>query len=156
MVKELEEAIDQGVILNNKFNKSIKFLKAKAKDYYGIYKSKEAVYTSNVSNISKYQNQLVSIRHCLVKYELEVEDVYREISRVKEYSNVFVAYRANLRRDLHENDSLEDSYTFLKGFKSKVMMITKSLRSDLRKIRKELLQLEEEEQAAINKLKASI
>ena len=160
LIKEIDEAIDQGVIVNKKFNKAIKFIKKKAQEIFDEVNDKRIVKDYTISNISKYQGLISSLKHSLVKFEIEINDVYKEILNDKNYTDSIVTnfvdeYRINLVSDLTSYKTMDGSYTFLKNFKSIMMSTTRSLRSDLRKLKKELYALEERERSLIVELEKS-
>ncbi len=150
LMKEIDEAIDQAVIVNKKFNGSIRFIKSKAQEIYNEVNDQKLMYSYNISNLSKYQDRITSLKHSLIKLEIEINDVYVEILKDKNYTNNIVSnfvneYRMNLITDLTSQQTLNGSFVFLKNYKAIIMSMTKSLRSDLKKLKKELEQLEDHE-----------
>lgn len=150
LMKEIDEAIDQAVIVNKKFNGSIRFIKSKAQEIYNEVNDQKLMYNYNISNLSKYQDRITSLKHSLIKLEIEINDVYVEILKDKNYTNNIVSnfvneYRMNLITDLTSQQTLNGSFVFLKNYKAIIMSMTKSLRSDLKKLKKELEQLEDHE-----------
>jgi len=150
LIKEIEEAIAQGVTLNKILNKTINHLKKEAHRIFKSFKNEEILKAYDISKLQKYQQNLVSIKHGLIKYEIEIEDVYKELLNSRDYDNSLVStfvqeYRINLLNDLTSTTELNSSFIYLKNFKSVIMSLTRNLRSDLKKLKKELIELERNE-----------
>lgn len=158
LAKEVEEAIDQGVIANKKLNKTIDFLKSKSKEILLEIGDRAATNRYPVSNLTKYQAHITSLKHSLVKLDIEIADIYDHLTKdstdTKEIAAAFDSqYRLYLAADLTAQKTMNDSYQFLKNTKARIMSITRSLRSDLRRINKELSNLEGEERALLDSIK---
>lgn len=158
LIKEMEEAIDQGVIVNRKMNGTIKFLKTKAQKLFDEFKDKSIFSEVQTSGIEKYQDKIVSLKHALLKYEVEITDVYQLILKEKSYqshdmSNLLDDYREHLIDDLFADKPLNKSYFFLKNLKEQILAVNRVLRSDLSKVRKEQKLLNEREHKLLSKLK---
>jgi len=152
LVRELEEAIKEGVSLNRKFNSAIKFLEATAKSIFKQNKSKADLKNYKIKSVTQYHTHIIKIKHNLFLFESEVNDVYREILKDNTLTNHLVAnfkdeYRFVLLRDMKKSKNLDHSYSFMKKHKQIHMSIVRSLRQDLKKVKKRLrLLLIEEEQ----------
>lgn len=157
LVKEIEEAIDQGMVVNKKFNITLSFIKKKAQAIYDEVNDKNVMASYAISNLGRYQDLITSLRHSLVKLEIEMNDVYQEILNTKGNQNPLVSnfiseYRMNLLSDLMSTKTLNGSYVFLKNFKAIIMSTTRSLRNDLRNLKRELIDLEELEERILYEL----
>lgn len=142
---EIDEAIIEGVKVNKKFNKIINFLKNEENNIqisiYDNYKMKK---------LDRYQSQLVEIQIALLKFKKEYNDVHKELFGEINYSNSLIQnfidqLRTNLITDFNGRSGLKHSLQILQNFKSNIMTLTKTLRSDVRKIDKEIVELEKEE-----------
>jgi hypothetical protein len=150
LIKEFEEAIQQGVVLNRIFNKTINHLKKEAHRIFKKFKSDDILMTYDVRKIQKYQENLISLKHNLIKYEVEVQDVYKALLKTNDYDNSLVSsfiqeYRFNLLNDLTSTIELNSSFIYLKNFKSVIMSLTKNLRKDLKSLKRDLAKQEIQE-----------
>jgi hypothetical protein len=150
LIKEIEEAIAEGVILNKKFNAAIKYVVKKAKEVYAQKGNMKEMLDFDVKQIDKYQNHMVKIQHSLIKFEAELNDVYAVLLQSNENNlsleeHFMKTYRVNLIADIQNKYDLNNSHEFLKKHKAIMMNVTRTLRGDLRKLKKEVLKLEEEE-----------
>jgi len=156
--REIEEAIDQGVITNKKLNKILKLLKQTAVEIYDTTKDSKVLLQKPVSDLERYQKQVVSVRHSLMKFELELADLQDQNYEEKIYwTTTTVAfiqqYRENLEIDLTVDRSMNYSYSFLKGLKKSVMSTTRTLRREQRKIQKQIARLEKQESKLLYDIK---
>ena len=150
LLKELEEAVDQGVRLNRRFNAAMKFIETKASSLYRTSKTEHEINEFNIKGIDKYQEYMINIQHSMMKFEAEVNDVYdtmlsspHEDRKIAEH---FLAeYRMNLINDIHTRMDMNNSYMFLKYHKSVFQGFTRTLRKDMKTLRKEVEQLESTE-----------
>jgi hypothetical protein len=150
LIKEFEEAIDLGVIVNKKLNKILKFIKDKAQSIYNEFEDKSIINDFQVNQIDKYQDLMVSLKHSLLKFDLEIEEVYQIILNDKSYKNskssiLIDDYKEHLVSDVFNTNTLGSSFLFIKSLKTQVMGLTKVLRSDLRKLKKQQIELENRE-----------
>ncbi len=150
IIKEIEEAIEQGVIVNNHSNKILKYLKKEAQEVYNEFRDKTKIKEFQVFRIDRYQDLIIALRHYLIKYDVEVADVYEIILDDATYNSpklttAIVEYRENLVSDLFNSKTLGKSFQLVQRIKSHAMSITKSLRSDLRKLKKKQIVLDKEE-----------
>ncbi len=157
LIKELEEAIREGSNLNRKFNAAIRFVENKAKELYNNMGDLDAMINHRVKKIDHYQDHLIAIQHSMIKFDAELSDVYREILKDKEFESkigdqLMREYRINLVNDLDDNESLNNSHQFLKNQKSMIMSLTRTLRKDLKKLKKEVIELEQMEEEIIGEL----
>jgi len=147
--KEIIEAIDQGVTVNKKINKLLRLLKTKAHEIYSAFNDSSILKSKKATELDKYQSMITSLKHSVVKLEIEVGDIYDAILKGSGYSNNLVSsfiseYKMSLVSDLLRERSMNSSYGFLIKFKKSVMALTKSLRRDKQKIDKEVSLLQEE------------
>ncbi len=157
LIKELEEAIKEGSNLNRKFNAAIRFVENKAKEVYKNFGDIDTMLNHRVKKIEKYQDYLISIQHSMIKFDAELSDVYREILRDKNFESrigdqLMKKFRMNLVNDLDENETLNNSHQFLKNQKSLIMSLTRSLRKDVKKLKKEVIELEKLEEEIVSEL----
>ncbi len=153
--KEMEEAIDEGVFLNKKFNDAIKYLMKIPKHVYDIQKDIKDLKEYDGESIGKFQEKVLRIKHSMVKFKSEVNEVFVQLNLVKDDYNYYSAsfimeYRKKLARDIILNKGLNKSLIHLDEQKKLVLEFTKTLRKDLRKVRKEISLLEEDEMETLN------
>lgn len=157
LIKELEEAIKEGSNLNRKFNAAIRFVENKARELYKNFGDLDSMMNHRVKKIETYQDHLIAIQHSMIKFDAELSDVYREILQDKEFESkigdqLMKKFRVNLVNDLDENETLNNSHQFLKNQKSMIMSLTRSLRKDVKKLKKEVIELEQIEEEIVSEL----
>jgi hypothetical protein len=155
--KELEEAIAEGQRLTRLFTAALNFAQKNAQHVYKVSKSKQQLTHLNLAIIEKYQDHMIRIQHSMVKFEAEVNDVYNSIMKFKIESQSIAShflteYRMNLINDIHNYMDLGSSYTFLKYHRSVVQSLIKTLRIDLKKLKSDIVLLEEQEAGLIRNL----
>lgn len=149
--KEIEEAITEGVLLNKRINSVITFLSHEANQKY-FSKNNQIIEILNIprGKIDTYQKLIIKTRHALLKFEVEINDVYRQVfdednpSRTLG-SDLLQEYKTSLMTDFKLQTSLFNSLELIRTLKSNVMGLTQSLRKDLKSLRQELQKLESKE-----------
>ena len=159
LIKEMEEAIKDGMAVNREINKAIRFLENDThKDYYSKGGEFEEILLVGASDIGKYQEIIVKVKHKLVKFEAELHDVYNHIFKNKEITtkigeSFLAEYKECLITDWVQKASLANSYNLMHSMKATVLGLTRTLRKDLKGHKKDLAQLEEVEEELMNKIK---
>jgi hypothetical protein len=90
LIKELDEAINQAEMVNRKFNKILKFIDLQSQKIFREIKELHRFEKIKVSHLDKYQEHISSLKHTLLKFEIELNDVYNAILNGKEYNNTIV------------------------------------------------------------------
>lgn len=151
ITKEIEEAIEAGVVLNRRINSVISFLSNETHQFF-YNKGGQIIDILNVpqSKVDKYQQLIIRTKHAMMRFEAEMSDVYQHIfnDSSKAYdlgSDLLKEYKTNLLTDFKLKSSLFNSTELVRNLKSNVMGLTQSLRKDLKSLKKELLLLEDKE-----------
>ena len=157
LIFEMTEAIDEGKTLNRKFNSAINFLKRLAESIYTEVQDVDEMQSFEVFKLDRYQDHIIKIQHGMMKFEIEVNDIYKILMRDKsmEYSiggNFLKDCRLNLIADVQSNKQLNNSYRFLESYKSLIMNYARTLRSDIKKVKLELKVLEDKENRILRQL----
>lgn len=153
VIREIEEAIDEGLRLSKLFASAIRFAGKQAGASYKVTKEKDMLSRHEISVIEKYQQHMVGIQHSMLKFEAEVSDVYQSMKTFKVVSKIsdhFLSeYRMNLINDIHRYMDLGNSQVFLRYHHSVVKNFLKTLRDDLRQLRSQLKDLEAREASIV-------
>ena len=158
LIKELEEAIKAGQAINRKFNSALRFTKKVVNELYAREKDLDKLGDIRINSIDKFHNHLVAINHAFIKYQSELEDVYREILNEETHlddgplASFMNLYRERLTQDLRKAKGLDYTYKFLKNYKEIIMTLNRSLRSDLKQCRKTLDELQQKEQEVLQSI----
>jgi len=158
LVKEIEEAIKEGMSVNRKFNSAIRVLTLTANEIYSTSNNEiESLNNYKVNQIENYQNYIVEINHSFSKYVVEVNDVYEAILNQEKTPestliNFMKHYRKSLSNDLRKAKDLKNSYKFLRRYKNIIMTLNRSLRSDMKSIKKFLVELESKESKMLKEI----
>jgi len=155
--KEISEAIEEGVFLNKRFNDAIKYLKTIAQKIYKKNKIISDLGNHDVRNIEKYQEKVLRIKHSMVKFKSEINDVFSQLKLSEDSNKYFITtfisqYRNKLARDIRMKNGLVKSLDHLLEQKKLILEFTKTLRKDLRKVKKEIKKLEDKEMEFIKSL----
>jgi len=150
LANEMEEAIAQGVILNKKFNTGLKYIETLIELSLDS-KSKPYSYSNfRFDRLEKYQTIIIRIEFELLKFKKEYNDVHEHFfgndsQSESHLENFLKEMRHNLMTDIRGKKGLKNSLKILTSFKTTIMSIVRTLRSDVRKFHKEILDLEKRE-----------
>ncbi len=117
---EIEEAITIGAALNRKFNTAIKFLERFAKELHGAHRNKDELIGFEVLHLDQYQQHIVVLKHYLIKFESELNDVYDKLLsnsqvQLRSLHKSFIEeYRLTLLAEIEDHTGLVGSHLFLK------------------------------------------
>ena len=157
LTAEIEEAIKAGSEVNRNFNKILKYIVDKSSSLKKELKKDRKVFSFDINKVEKYQSHVINLRHSMLKFESEVNDIYLHLfkDRTHKFSiedNFFGEHRNKLFEDLKNQNELIKCYEHLKNQKEIILNFTRTLRSDLKKLNKEIDELELLEDELINDL----
>ena len=152
LIKEFEEAIFAGNEVNQKFGEALACIKRISNSIYNdqLFKDEDAVLDADIRGISEYQSFIINIRHSMLKFEAEVNDIYNYLFKDDRRKfgvgdNFLMEHRITLFADLKEQNSLLLCYDFLTNQRKVIKKFARTLRSDLTKLNNELQQAEQQE-----------
>lgn len=157
LATEIKEAIDSGVEANKRFNQIIKYIENTYPEINSKRKKNQLRFDFDVRKIKAYQSHLMNLRHSMLRYEAEVNDIYKEMFKDSNRSftsadNFFKLHRSQLFKDLRRDKQLKKCYHHLKGHKETILNFNRTLRSDLKKLNKTIKKLEEKETELLNQI----
>ena len=155
---EMDEAIIQGVVVNKSLNKTLSYLDSLNAKIQGFKTNPKAYKNYRIDKLDKYKNCITHVQLEFLKFKKEYNDVHLKYFTNTVYSekiaNDFLEdIRRNLLTDIRGNRGHKHSIQIVSNLKSNIMSLTRSLRSDVRKIEKDILLLEKEEAELIANLK---
>jgi len=157
LANEIDEAIIQGVKVNKLLNKTLRYLKS-LKDIMQEFKHDHGTYRNyRIDRLDRYENYITQLQLEFLKFKKEYNDVHKRFFSNITYSenivnNFLKEIRRNLISDIRGNKGLKNSIHRVTNIKSNVMSLTRSLRSDVRKIEKEIQLLEKEEKELMSSI----
>ena len=147
IIAEIEEAIKAGKDVIKSFNRILKFIIDHSTLLKKELRSDRKVFDYDIRKVNKYQSNIINIRHSMLKFEAEVNDIYKLMFKddTRKFSigdNFMGEHRNKLFEDLSKNESLAKCYEFLKNQKDVIAIFILTLRKDLKEIKKEVEKLE--------------
>jgi hypothetical protein len=157
IIAEIEEAIKAGKDVIKSFNRILKFIIEHSTLLKKELKSDRKVFDYDIRKVNKYQRNIINIRHSMLKFEAEVNDIYKLMFKddTRKFSigdNFMGEHRNKLFEDLSKNENLAKCYEFLKNQKDVIASFIRTLRKDLKEINKEVDKLETLENELIEEL----
>ena len=151
LCKEIEETIIAGEILNKRLNAALNYIIKVGQTIIKEKRNVEGMLDFNIRKISTFQRSMVRIHESIVKFTNEIGDVYSHISADDTLTDALRdrfldQYRNNLIVDLIGQDNLANSYAFLKSNKNYILSLMKTMRKDVKQLKKDITDLEEQEE----------
>ena len=159
--KEIEEAIKAGVALNRYFNTTINFMKSWARmEYKVMERDIETIRNVDLRKMDNFMMKILKIKHLMLKFKSEINDVLSQVATKNDDAFYFVEtfinrHRRELAKDIIVKRGFVKCYLHLKDQKARIQEFNRILRKDLKKIRNEIVSLEEKENELINSFKSS-
>ena len=158
LLREFDEAIEAGVEVNKKFNAVLSYIKKIQGELNKILFPNQKPSEFDLSKMAKYQAKIIDIRHSMIKFETEVNDIYKQLFRrtgeqFELGDNFLKDHRRNFFSDLQSKSELANCKLFLESQKAVIQSFVRVLRKDKRRIEKEISQLEKKEQEIIDSIK---
>ena len=154
---EIDEAVTAGHEVVECINATLKYIIEKSASLKKELRSDKKVFAVDLRNIELYQIQIINIRHSMLKFESEVNDIYKfmfnDNSRTFSIGDNFLQeHRNKFFDDINNKENLVKCYEYLKNQKELVQSFICTLRKDFIKLEKEIEVLESLEESLISEL----